>query len=185
METHERTVSEPEQENRLVHSWVAGNPAAGEILLSLLLPGIYGLCRRILQNQADAEDATQEAFLRLCRHVGKGRALDDVRKWMVTVAMNLCFDRRRQKVKELPVPLVEEGGTQSAVPESEPVDTADLDRIRRGMESLPERYRLVLEHHFVLKLKPRQIADVMGLEPGTARVLLHRAISALRKQVQE
>ncbi len=180
MATHERAGSEINQENTLVLSWVAGNLASGEALLSILLPGIYGLCLRILRNSADAEDASQETFARLCKQVRQGRSIDNVRKWTATVAMNLCFDRRRQRTREILCDPPEE----AVLEEQEPLETADRDQLRAGVDSLPERYRLALHQHFVLKLKPQEIAELMGLEPGTARVLLHRALSALRKKVR-
>jgi DNA-directed RNA polymerase specialized sigma24 family protein len=52
------------------------------------------------------------------------------------------------------------------------------------VDALPERYQLALHYHFVLNLKPHEVAKEMGLEAGTARVLLHRAVSALRKKVR-
>jgi RNA polymerase sigma-70 factor (ECF subfamily) len=181
MANHGSPVPERDQETALALRWIAGNPAAGEALLSLLLPGIYGLCQRILRHPSDAEDAAQETFARLCREVRQGTSIENVRKWTATVAMNLCFDRRRQRAREI---LSEPPDAAAPEPEQEPLETVDLDQLRAGIDSLPERYRLVLHYQFVLKLKPQEIAEVMGIEPGTARVLLHRALSALRKKVR-
>ena len=170
-----------DREKALLIEWAGGGRAAGEALLGLLLPGIHGLCLRILRHAPDAEEAAQETFARLCAKVADGEILEDVRTWAATVAMNLCFDRRRRLAKERPVESVED----FAMAAPEPLGEADLEALKLRMEELPERYRLVLHCAYVLDLKPRQIARAMGLEDGAARVLLHRALAALRKKVQE
>ena len=170
-----------EREKALLTEWAGGNRAAGEALLGLLLPGIHGLCLRILRSGPDAEEAAQETFVRLCARVANGEPLEDVRPWAATVAMNLCFDLRRRRGKESLLESVAEFAATSP----EPIESADLEAMRTRFEELPERYRLVLHYSFVLDLKPREIAKLMGLEDGAARVLLHRALEALRKKVKE
>ncbi len=177
------TVVEPSgtgNEKALLAEWARGNRAAGEALLQLVLPGLYGLCLRILKREADAEEAAQETLARLCARVGKEGEPEDVRKWVATVAMNLCFDRRRLRAREV---LVEPGTETGLV--GDPLDGADVETLRERIRELPERYQIVLHHHFVLDLKPRQIAEALGLPAGATRMLLHRAIAALRKKVQE
>ena len=170
-----------EHEKALLAQWAGGSRAAGETLLGLLLPGIHGLCLRILRRPADAEEAAQETFARLCARVSAGELLEDVRTWTATVAMNLCFDKRRQRGREsLGEPALEGIGSPANL-----VDSAELEVLRSRLDELPERYQLVLHYSFVLDLKPREIASVMGLQDGAARVLLHRALEALRRKVAE
>ena len=171
---------ENEDDQVLLARWAGGDRAAGEALLDRLLPGIYGLCRRILRSEADAEEAAQETFARLCAEVrGRGKLLE-VRRWAATVAMNLCFDRRRRNAREILA-----DPPEPAEAPAEPLHPADLEKVREHLNSLPERYRLALHYHFAIGLKPREWAEAMGLEDGTARVLLHRAIAALRKKAGE
>lgn len=167
-------------EQTLLAQWVQGDRAAGDELLRRLLPGIYGLCLRILRREAEAQDAAQEAFARLCAQLRRRRDIREVRKWTATVAMNLCLDMRRRRGRELPI---EPGGLEDDC--SEPIDELDREELQRKVAELPERYRLVLHHRFALELKPSQIAEVMGIENGSARVLLHRALSALRRKFRK
>jgi RNA polymerase sigma-70 factor (ECF subfamily) len=162
-------------EGDLLRAWVQGDRTAGDRLLARLLPGIYGLCLRMLRRPADAEDAAQETFARLCASVRRGEQVRDTRRWAATVAMNLCIDLKRKHAQQ---PLVEWTEGDSV---TEPADTVDPGRLKELIERLPERYRLALHHRFVLGLKPRDIAAAMGLEDVAARVLLHRALSALRR----
>jgi RNA polymerase sigma-70 factor (ECF subfamily) len=147
-----------------------------------MLPGIYGLCLRILRNESDAQDAAQDAFAKLTVAVKQGTEIRDLRKWMATVAMNKSIDIRRGRGRTV---LLEEGGPlEPAAAESEPIDRLDLPMLRAWIDELPERYRLILHYHFLMGMPPRDIAEVMNLEPGTARVLLHRAVAALRKKAK-
>lgn len=162
-----------DSDTHLLRAWADGDPRAGETLLQRLLPGIYGLCLRILRSEADAQDAAQETMARL---VQARNGVHDVRKWAATVAMNLCMDVKRRRAREIPEEL-----EISTVPE--PLPSVEPERLRQAMRDLPERYQAVLHMHFVLDLKPRDIAEAMNLEPGTARVLLHRALAALRRKL--
>lgn len=165
-----------EMEGALLRAWAAGDRAAGEALLARMLPGIYGLCLRILGREDAAQDAAQETFARLCAEVRRREEIRDVRKWSATVAMNLCFDERRRGVREVPV--------DEAALTFEPLPSVDRETLAARIRELPERYRTVLHCAFAMDMKPREIAETLGLEDGTARVLLHRALSALRKKLE-
>lgn len=167
-----------EKEGSLLVRWTHGDRAAGQEFVGVLLPGIYGLCRRILGCDPDAEDAAQETFARLCAGVRREEPIKDVRKWAATVAMNVCFDIRRRRGREVPVEDVPEVPGHEA-----PLESQDAELVLRRMAELPERYRMALDLRFAVGLKPREIAEVLGIEGGTARVLLHNALSALRKKV--
>jgi RNA polymerase sigma-70 factor (ECF subfamily) len=168
---------EAELEKSLLRAWAQGSRESGEELLRLMLPGIYGLCFRILRRDADAQDAAQETFARMCAEVRKGTEIRDVKKWAATVAMNRSIDMQRARGRET----VLEEEFAPAAESADPVDRLDADVLRRWMDALPPRYRTVLHYHFYMDMKPREIAEAMGLEDGTARVLLHRAVAALRK----
>lgn len=171
------TPLENEHQTALLRDWARGNRGSGEELLRLMLPGIYGLCFRILGRDADAQDAAQETFARMCAEVRKGTEIRDVRKWAATVAMNRSIDMKRVRGREVEL----EPELAPAAEGADPLDRIDAEHLKTWMAKLPERYRVVLHHHFYMDLKPQEIAEVMGLEDGTARVLLHRAIAALRK----
>ena len=166
-----------EHEKALLRDWARGNRASGEELLRLMLPGIHGLCFRILRRDADAQDAAQETFARMCAEIRKGTEIRDVKKWAVTVAMNRSIDMKRVRGREVEL----EPELAPAAEEAEPLEGLEIENLRKWMDTLPQRYQVVLHHHFYMDMKPREIAEAMGLEDGTARVLLHRAIAALRK----
>ena len=168
---------ESEHEKALLRDWARGNRASGEALLRAMLPGIYGLCFRILRREADAQDVAQETFARLCAEVKKGTDIRDLKKWVATVAMNRSIDVKRVRGREVEL----EPELTPAPQGADPVDRMDADVLRRWLDELPQRYQLVLHYHFQMGMKPREIAETMSLEDGTARVLLHRAVAALRK----
>jgi RNA polymerase sigma-70 factor (ECF subfamily) len=171
-----------EHQMALLRDWARGSRASGEALIRSMLPGIYGLCLRILRNESDAQDAAQDAFAKLTVAVQQGTEIRELRKWMATVAMNKSIDIQRGRGRT--VPLEESGPLEPAAEDSEPLDRLDLPTLRGWIDQLPDRYRLILHYHFQMGMPPRDIAETMGLEPGTARVLLHRAVAALRKKAK-
>lgn len=67
-------------------------------IFELLRDPVYRYLFRVLDNQRDAQDLTQEVFLRLYRHLHEGRAVGNVRAWIFRVAHNLAIDQQRKKV---------------------------------------------------------------------------------------
>src|SRR5262245_24372759 len=116
-----------------------------------MLPGIYGLCYRILGRDADAQDAAQETFTRMVAEVKKGTEIRDVKKWVATVAMNRSIDIQRGRKKSVML----DPETAPADDTPDPVDRLDVEHLKTWMEKLPDRYRVVLHHHFYMDMKPR------------------------------
>ncbi len=134
----------------------------------------------ILEDEAEAEDALQELFLRLWR----GRdALDGIRSpkgYCLTVLRNLCLDRIRQRRKtaradETPEP-------EFPARQDEAVDEKErLAKVLAAIKSLPERQREVLTLRTLEGLSYEEIADRTGINYLTLRVLLSQARAKLKK----
>jgi RNA polymerase sigma-70 factor (ECF subfamily) len=82
-------------EARLLRAGRTGDPAALEQLLTPYERPLYALCRGILRNADDAEDAVQETFLRALRSLPAFRGDAAVRSWLYRIAVNVCLDRKR------------------------------------------------------------------------------------------
>jgi RNA polymerase sigma-70 factor (ECF subfamily) len=85
-------VEEPGEERELLRAGLAGNAAALERLLALHKRSLYALCRGILGNSDDAEDAVQETFLRALSGLRRFRGDAPFRTWLLRIGVNLCLD---------------------------------------------------------------------------------------------
>jgi RNA polymerase sigma-70 factor, ECF subfamily len=99
-----RTAEMPIREHRLVAAACAGDEAAFKRLIAPHRGEIHALCYRMLGSLHDAEDASQEAFLRAWRAIGRFEGRSSVRTWLHRIATNVCLDEIARRPKRvLPV----------------------------------------------------------------------------------
>src|SRR6266403_3659660 len=127
----------------------AGDAAAFEFLYQLHGRRVYALCLRMVNNPADAEDLTQEAFLQLFRKIGTFRGESAFSTWLHRMAVNVVLMRLRKKGLAL-VPLEETIETEEESPKKEPgaqdatlEGSVDRLQLQRAIENLPPGYRMV------------------------------------------
>ncbi|WP_333795412.1 sigma-70 family RNA polymerase sigma factor [Hyphomicrobium sp.] len=171
-------------EDRVLLARVARQDAqAFRVLMDRHLSAIVALARRMLRDEAEADDIAQETMLRLWR---SGETLDlgphGLRPWLRRVATNLCLDRiraGRRTVVTDEVPEVEEPPTQA-------VELEEQDLVRRVGEAvagLPDRQRraLTLFHHE--GLSQAEVGEILGVSDEAVESLLARARRALRTRL--
>ena len=168
----------------LVASLVDGDAQAFRVLMDRHLGGIVSVARRMLRDDAEAEDVAQEAFLRLWR---SGASLEigpaGVRPWLRRVVSNLCLDKVRSQgrvtvVEELPE--VPEAPKQLATLESR--DTQR--RVEVALQKLPERQRLALTLFHFEGLSQIEIGQAMGISDEAVESLLSRARRHLKSELR-
>jgi RNA polymerase sigma-70 factor (ECF subfamily) len=138
---------------------------------------VYSGLRRLYPN--DAEDLTQETFIRAYRALSKYeperiRRLQ-IRGWMWTIALNLGRNHARDRARR-PTPVELEDRFGSVDPE--PVDSTAWDR--RLAKLSPHRRRAVVLRH-VVGLSYSEIAEALGMAEGTVKADVHRALGRLRQ----
>lgn len=171
-------------ESDLVARSAGGDASAFRTLTDRHLPTVTAIARRMLRDNAEAEDVAQEAFLRLWR---AGTSLEigasGVRPWLRRVVSNLCIDRvrGRQKlsvVEELPE--VPEAPRQLAA-----LEERDMQRrVDACLKALPERQRLALTLFHYEGMSQSEVASVMEISEEAVESLLGRARRQLKGQLQ-
>lgn len=156
---------------------------------------LYATAWRILNSPQEAEEVVQEAFLILYRKAGEA-APRNLGGWLRRVTANRALDRLRQRTRRGEVELLDElhagddaarnrGAAQpgSAAPADAAAATlhgAGID-LRRALDELPERARMVFILHDVEGFKHREIGDLMGISDGSSKSQLFRARAKLRE----
>lgn len=157
-----------------------GDERAYSVLVDRHLGRIFGLARRVLGNEHDAEDVAQEAFLKVWRHADAwepGRARFET--WLYRVALNLCYDRLRRRrevtVEEFP-------DTADDAPSVIEVHAGrDIAReVEAALARLPERQRMAVLLCHYQELSNAEAADLLDISVDALESLLARARRALR-----
>lgn len=171
----------------------AGDGGAYERLVRDFGGRMLAVARRILRDEEEARDALQEAYLLAFRALPRFAGESRVATWLHRIVVNAALMRiRRRKARpEEPIePLLPafraDGHATAEFREwREPVD-ALLERretralVRRAIDRLPERYRLVLVLRDIDELDTGEVAGLLGVTPNAVKIRLHRARQALR-----
>ncbi len=139
-----------------------------------------GIARRLLRDEAEAEDVVQEGMLRLWRmssqlEIGDG----GVKPWLRRVVSNLCIDRIRARSR---TDVVEEPPEQAQPPDQLAALTGKdvADRVHQALQALPERQRQALTLFHYENLSQSEVASAMNISEEAVESLLSRARRTLR-----
>ena len=151
---------------------------------------LWYLARERLQDEHLAEDAVQEAFLALTRHMDKVGSVESAatRNFLATIVKNKATDllRKRQGITE------EEEASQKQEAEVFGEDLLDqylvqesYERILQTIQKLDEIYRVVFEFKYLHELSDKEIANLLGVTPKVVNVRIFRARKKLQNLLRE
>lgn len=179
--------------NKRIKQVLKGDQNAYADIVNLYQHKLYQVCYRMLSNKQEAEDITQEAFIRAYINL---HSYDQKRKfstWLYRIATNLCIDRIRKKKPDYYLD-AEVAGTEGLnmysqiaadeqLPE-EAVEQMELqDRIQYEISRLPDKYRSVIVLKYIEELSLQEISEILDMPLGTVKTRIHRGREALRKQL--
>lgn len=129
-----------------------------------------------------AQEITQDTFLRLYLAFDKGEKIENQRAWLFRVAHNLGLNRRRRedRLGPLPAGLGEQIADSSATPEQTLLEQERMRRLHQAVEGLSEQQRRCL-YLRAEGFRYREIAHIVGIQTSTVGEFLRRAIDRLRK----
>lgn len=174
-------------EEQLLQRAQAGDRSAIEELFGREWRPIYGLVYRTVQNRSEAQDLTQEVFLRAFRSLDGFRDTGKpFHAYLTTIALNLLRDRWRTRkppsadlASMPPLPSGEPG------PEGRALATADREVIHAALKSLAEDHQTVIRLRVLEARSSKEVAELMNRNPDAIRQLQRRALVALRATLRE
>ena len=160
-----------------------GDRAAAQALMARHLPKMLSLAKRMLGDPAEAEDAVQDAFMKLWTHASRwepGKAKFET--WLYRVTMNKCYDRLRRR----PVaPLDEAAEIADPAPPADSVleNSALAGEIEAALAALPERQRAAIVLCHTQEHGNIEAAEILGISVEALESLLARGRRALRARL--
>ena len=163
-----------------------GDSAAFRLLVDRYSATLYRLAYRMLNDANEAEDVTQDAFLKLWTHAAGWREMPGggLIGWLRRIATNACFDRlrRRRFTSDEAVPdrIDETPGVEEAI------GARDLSALASGaVNALPERQKAAIVLTYYEELSNAVAAETLGMHVKAFESLLLRARTALRQAMTE
>jgi RNA polymerase sigma-70 factor, ECF subfamily len=144
----------------------------------------FALARRILTNDADAEEVVQEAMLRVWINAPRWRRAAAFTTWLYRVVVNLCLHKRRRR----PFAPLDEAGDPAdpALGASELLETREVDRqVAVAIGELPERQRAAIVLTYHEGLSNAETAEILDTSISGVEALLVRAKRALRTKLDD
>ncbi len=151
---------------------------------------IFRFARRILMNAQDAEDVTQEIYLKLWDNRAQLEAIKSIEAYTFRMTRNLCLDKLRRLKPEY-YDDREESAYRYNKPDTAPDPGANLEgkdtmeKINHIIGQLPEQQRTLLQLRDIEGLEYEEISDITGMEINAIRVGISRARSKVRESIQK
>jgi RNA polymerase sigma-70 factor, ECF subfamily len=185
MSSNYHTAVMTNEEQILVESVQRGDKPAFQELVEKYKQKVYYMALDMTGNHHDAEDLSQEVFMKVFVSIKDFRGDSKLSSWLYRIAMNTCIDktrRKRLKLVELDERVVEKPSA-SENPQSEMEARSTQHQIEQALQKLPPRQRciFVMRHYNELMLK--EIAEVLKISEGTVKAQLFRAVRRLQKDL--
>ena len=181
IETMERQTPDRQELDRLLAAVAAGEQEALGELYRRTRGAVYAMALGLLKNAHDAQDVTQDTFVKIWESAGQYRSKGSPMAWVLTVTRNLARMRLRQSARL--GELTEE--EWNAIPAQAPNVTAE-DRIvlQNALSRLSAQERQIVMLHAASGLKHREIAALLELPLSTVLSKYRRALEKLKTQLE-
>ena len=152
---------------------------------------VYLMALSLLHNEAEAEDAAQEAFIKAYRSLSRFRSESRFSTWLIAIVLNEARGRLRRKQPALTDSIDDTEGsiTPAQLTDWREIPSESLERqeirtlIRRAVAALPLAYREVFVLRELEERNVRETAETLGISVASVKMRLHRARMMLQKQL--
>jgi RNA polymerase sigma-70 factor (ECF subfamily) len=184
----------------LVDRFKSGDASAFDEMVDRYWDRIFSMVHQLLRNPQDAEEVTQDAFIRAHRGLANFRGESAFSTWLYQIATNLArnrywywWRRKREKSVSFDAPIGPDNETTLAdiipaevqTPDDIAVNREFVTRITKGMERLGAKHREILILRNVKNQSYEEIAQILGISVGTVKSRIARARESLRSKLGE
>lgn len=151
------------------------------LLVRVYQKRVYWMVRRMVIDHDDAQDVTQETFIKVHRHLDDFREDSKLFTWIYRIATNECLGFLRKKKRRFLLPIVDVEYELSKLVESgEGMDADDLEKkLQLAILQLPEKQRLVFNMRYFDEVPYEEIADITGTSVGALKASYHHAMKKI------
>jgi len=173
----------------LVELILKGDQEVFSMLVERYKDAVQNLAYRMLSNATEAEDITQETFVRAYTQLATYKSVHKFSTWLLSIASHLAIDQlRRRRFLALPledVPFLEWIVDMGISPEQSALQGEQQDEIQSYLQRLPGKYRAVIILRYWYDFSYDEIATALKLTPPLVKARLHRARELLARYMQQ
>ncbi len=173
----------------LVELVLAGEQNAFEVIVERYKDAVQNLAYRMLGNPTEAEDVTQEVFVRAYTQLATYKPAHKFSTWLLSIASHLAIDQlRRRRFLALPledVPFLEWMADLGIGTEQSALQGEQQDEIQAYLQRLPSKYRAVIVLRYWYDLSYEEISTALNLTPALVKARLHRARELLARYIND
>lgn len=174
-------------EQELIQRARNGDVAAFEELVRMHQSVALRVAVLVVGDHSDAEDVTQEAFVKAYHALGRFRQDSPFRPWLLRIVRNEALNQRRRHGRQDRLGLRLAGdrlsGDAAPSPETVVVSESERESVLAAVNGLPERYRQVVALRYLLGLSEAETAETLGIPAGTVKSRTARALSRLERSL--
>ena len=173
------------EDGYLIDKCLNGEPEAFGLLVDTYKSSLYALAYARVRNLHDAEDITQEAFIKAYKNLRTLKRGDSFKAWLYSITSNLCKNFLRSKSRRPDDEFIDNPGVDVAEPTvvDDALDDPMHEMLHESLAALPAMYREVLTLHYLGGMKSREIAQFLGTSKNTIDTRLRRAKSYLKEEM--
>ena len=173
------------EDGYIIHKCLNGEAEAFGLLVDKYKESIYALAYSKVHNFHDAEDITQETFIKAFQNLRSLRWWDNFMAWLYAITSNLCKDWIRARARRPDREFVEdqEPGVSSRPAMQSYRENLVIESVHEALDSLPEVYSQVLVLHYFSGMKVREIARFLGTSTSTIARRLREARLQLKGEM--
>jgi RNA polymerase sigma-70 factor (ECF subfamily) len=169
-------------EAALVEACLAGRAEAFDLLVERHRRPVYHLCYRFVGNHEDANDLSQDVFLRAYRGLRSFRAQSSLKTWLYRIGVNVCLNRvGTKRVPSEPIGDQQFIDVCAESPSERMLKDEQAARVRAAIAELPPKQRATLILRMYDELSHQEIADVLGSSVGAVKANFFHALANLKK----
>jgi len=173
----------------LVELVLADDQDAFTVLVERYKDAVQNLAYRMLSNAAEAEDVTQETFVRAYTQLATYKPAHKFSTWLLSIASHLAIDQlRRRRFLALPledVPFLDWIADVGTSPEQSALEGEQQDEVQTYLQRLPGKYRAVIVLRYWYDFSYEEIARTLNLTPALVKARLHRARELLARYMKQ
>lgn len=151
-------------------------------LMSAYKKLIYNLCLRTLNDRGEAEDAAQEAFIKIYRGLKTYNGSSKFSTWALKISSNVCIDMIRKR-KAQTVPIEDYEINDEHTPEKAFISSETRNDVKQAVQSLPEKYRVMIVYYHFMNLSYQEISNILNEPMTIVKNRMYRARLMLKESL--